>query len=325
MCIMENEIILSIIIPFYNVEDYFERCLKSIVSQKVSPEQFEIIAINDGSTDGSLEIAERIAGQQSNMVVVSQENKGQSAARNHGVKLAHGKYIWYVDSDDWIEEDCLSEILPLLKDSICELYSFGHKNWFDGEIKVTPPSIDKVSLLCVEYFYKRSFLLEQNLWFIEGIYHEDFEYCARVNFLVKKKECIRLTPYIIYKRPNSTTTGYNPKKAFDLLVAARSLANFSQLHHIKSANFACLIALALNNSLQNVHMFNMDKESESRLNRAFYSNRDLFKYLWKSEVIKYKIEYLLFTVFDRHCVQVFKFMKLFNYRDFSQYKQVNNH
>lgn len=322
---MENEIILSIIIPFYNVEEYFERCLNSIVSQKVSPEQFEIIAINDGSTDGSLEIAERIAGQQSNMVVVSQENKGQSAARNHGVRLARGKYIWYVDSDDWIEEGCLSCIVNILKDSDIELYTFGHKNWFDGTTTSTPHIDGEVSLLCVEHFYKRSFLQDNHISFVEGVYHEDLEYCPRVHFLAKKQKDLNITPYIIYKRPNSTTTGNNPKKSFDLLVVARSLAKFKEAHHINSAKFTYYIALALNNSLQNVYMFKTDKENESRLNDAFYNSKDLFEYLWKSEVIKYKIEYLLFTVFNRHCVQVFKFMKLFNFRDFSQYKQVNNH
>lgn len=322
---MENNIILSIIIPFYNVEEYFERCLNSIVSQKVSPNLFEIIAINDGSTDGSLEIAERIAKLQSNMTVVSQENKGQSAARNHGVRLAHGKYIWYVDSDDWIEKGCLGNIVNILEDSDIDLYTFGHKNWFDGKLSSTPHTDGEISLLCVEHFYKRSFLLNYNISFVEGIYHEDLEYCPRVHFLAKRQKSLDLMPYIVYKRPNSTTTKNNPKKSFDLLVVAHSLAKFKVSHEIKSTKFTYYIALALNNSLQNVYMFKMDKTNELKLNMAFYKNRDLFKYLWESGQIKYKIEYLLFSIFSRHCVQIFKFMKFFNLRNFSQYKQVNNH
>ena len=323
--IMEENISLSIIIPFYNVEMYIEHCLNSIVSQDVSSELFEIIAINDGSTDRSLEIAERIAKKHSNMRVVSQENKGQSAARNHGVRLARGKYIWYVDSDDWIEEGCLKHIIPILKDSDVDLFNFGHKNWFDGEITITPHKPDQMGILCVGHFFKRSFLTSNEIWFVEGIYHEDLEYCPRVSYLAKKQQNLEISPYIVYKRPQSTTTGYNPKKAFDLLVVARHLAEFTQKHKIKDAKFIYMIALALNDSLQNVYMFKMDKQNEQKLNKAFYANRDLFIYLWLSNLLKYKIEFLVFTAFSKHCVQFFKLMKLFNFRDFSQYKQVNRH
>ena len=122
---MENKIILSIIIPFYNVEEYFERCLNSIFSQNVLSEHFEVVAINDGSTDRSLEIAQQIATQQSNLIVVSQENKGQSAARNYGVRLAHGKYIWYVDSDDWIDQDFIKNLLEVAVDTGADIVESG--------------------------------------------------------------------------------------------------------------------------------------------------------------------------------------------------------
>lgn len=322
---MENKIILSIIIPFYNVEEYFERCLNSIFSQNVLSEHFEVVAINDGSTDRSLEIAQKIATQQSNLIVVSQENKGQSAARNYGVRLAHGKYIWYVDSDDWIEEGCLQLIIPLLKGSDIDLFNFGHKNWYDGKLTTVPYKTDEMGIMCVEHFYKRSFLIDNGICFVEGIYHEDLEYSPRVCYLAVKQQSLDISPYIVYKRPQSTTTGYNPKKAFDLLVVARSLAQFAQKHRIKNAKFIYVIALALNDSLQNVYMFKMDKANERKLNMAFYDNRDLFIYLKRSNLLKYKIEYIVFSIFSKHCVQLFKLMKLFNFRDFSQYKKVNSH
>lgn len=321
---MENKTILSIIIPFYNVEKYFERCLNSIVSQKVLSSQLEIIAVNDGSTDASLEIAEQTAKQHSNMIVVSQKNSGQSVARNNGVRLSHGKYIWYVDSDDWIEEECLKRIIPILEKSDVDVFNFGHKNWFDGKIVETPHKKGEIGILCVGHFFKRSFLVNNNIWFVEGIYHEDLEYCPRVCYLAKRQYDLEISPYIIYKRPQSTTTGNNPKKAFDLLLVARHLAEFAQEHKIKNHKFIYFIALSLNDSLQNVYMFKMDKANERKLNRAFYENRDLFKYLWKSRLIKYRLECLVFTIFNKHCVQLFKLMKLFNFRDFSQYRQVNS-
>lgn len=106
---------------------------------------------------------------------------------------------------------------------------------------------------------------------------------------------------------------------------ARSLAQFAQKHRIKNAKFIYVIALALNDSLQNVYMFKMDKANERKLNMAFYDNRDLFIYLKRSNLLKYKIEYIVFSIFSKHCVQLFKLMKLFNFRDFSQYKKVNSH
>lgn len=321
---MENNTILSIIIPFYNVEDYIERCLNSILTQNVSSELYEVIAINDGSKDGSLEIAERIAKEHSNIIVISQENKGQSAARNHGVRIAKGDYIWYVDSDDWIEDGCLTKILNIINGSEVELYTFGHKNWFDGEIVEHPHVKGKIDVWCVEHLYKRSFLIKNNIWFIEGIFHEDVEYCPRVSVLAKTNIELDMTPYIIYKRPGSTTTACNPKKAFDLLVAARSLDDFQKSHQVFREIITPFIALSLNSSLQNVHIFKMDEENERKLNQAFYENRDLWISLWKSGILKYKIEFLIFCLFKKHCVQAFKVMQFFNMRDFNRFKKMNN-
>ena len=97
---------LSIIIPMYNVEPYIEKCLLSCLNQNIPHADYEIIVVNDGSPDGSLGIARRIASTVDNMLIVSQENGGLSAARNKGLSYAKGEYVWFVDSDDWIEENC---------------------------------------------------------------------------------------------------------------------------------------------------------------------------------------------------------------------------
>lgn len=94
---------LSIIIPVYNVELYIEKCLQSCLSQDIPYDEYEIIVVNDGSPDGSLAIAESIAKTTTNMTIISQKNGGLSAARNTGMSVAKGEYIWFVDSDDWIE------------------------------------------------------------------------------------------------------------------------------------------------------------------------------------------------------------------------------
>ncbi len=92
---------VSVIVPIYNVEKYLERCIESIINQTL--EEIEIILVNDGSTDKSGEIAEKYASNDKRIKVIYQENKGQAQARNRGVDIANGKYIGFVDSDDWID------------------------------------------------------------------------------------------------------------------------------------------------------------------------------------------------------------------------------
>ena len=94
---------VSIIIPCYNSKKYIERCLNSILKDKLKEK--EIILINDGSTDNTLEIIEEYSKKNKDIKIINQKNKGQSISRNNGLKEAKGKYIAFVDSDDWVEED----------------------------------------------------------------------------------------------------------------------------------------------------------------------------------------------------------------------------
>lgn len=117
---------ISIIIPVYNVENYLEKCLTSVVEQSFT--EFEAILINDGSTDNSLEICKRFASEDKRLKIISQPNKGLAEARNTGLKIASGKYITGVDSDDWIEKDYLKILWEAAQKyradiAICELSS----------------------------------------------------------------------------------------------------------------------------------------------------------------------------------------------------------
>ena len=106
---------VSIIIPCYNSKKYIERCLNSILKDKLKEK--EIILINDGSTDNTLEIIEEYSKKNKDIKIINQKNKGQSISRNNGLKEAKGKYIAFVDSDDWVE-----------KDYFYKLYNFAEKN-----------------------------------------------------------------------------------------------------------------------------------------------------------------------------------------------------
>ena len=116
---------VSIIVPVYNVSNYLGKCLESLVNQSLK--DIEIIVINDGSTDNSLEIAREYEKKYSNILTVySQNNGGLSDARNHGLKYAKGKYIAFVDSDDYVK-----------KDMFLKLYNYGVKNDLDVVVSDT--------------------------------------------------------------------------------------------------------------------------------------------------------------------------------------------
>lgn len=113
---MDKELKISVIVPVYNGQRYLRQCLDSLLEQGIAEDQYEIVCVNDGSRDDSGIILKEYADAHRNIVVVDQNNAGVSAARNSGLDRARGKYIWFVDADDWIARDFLarSGIMQLL-------------------------------------------------------------------------------------------------------------------------------------------------------------------------------------------------------------------
>ena len=102
---------VSVIVPVYNVEDYLCECLDSLITQTLS--DIEIICINDGSTDNSLEILTNYSKRDSRIKIITQENKGLSSARNRGFEFINGKYTYFIDSDDILKSDALEKLYNL--------------------------------------------------------------------------------------------------------------------------------------------------------------------------------------------------------------------
>lgn len=109
--------ILSIIIPVYNIEEYIRECIESIMNQ-VASNDVEIICVDDGSSDSSLQILEDLKNTYICLKVFSKENEGVSATRNYGVKRAAGEYVWFIDGDDYLKQGCLPAIIEQLKSSM---------------------------------------------------------------------------------------------------------------------------------------------------------------------------------------------------------------
>ena len=142
---------LSIIVPIYKVEAYLPRCIDSILAQTFT--DFELILIDDGSPDKCGEIMEEYAAKDSRIVTIHQENKGVSAARNAGLRIARGTYIGFVDPDDWIEEEMYEKMLHKAKETLADVVICGTNDYTENEIFLR-------SLLNCERSYDQQELLE---------------------------------------------------------------------------------------------------------------------------------------------------------------------
>ena len=119
---------LSIIVPVYNVADYLAKCLDSLLAQDLPQNEYEIIVVNDGSTDNSGEIAQQYADKYANITLINQGNQGLSGARNTGIKCAKGDYIQFVDSDDYLEENVLGGLLKQVEKDNLDVLRFKYQN-----------------------------------------------------------------------------------------------------------------------------------------------------------------------------------------------------
>ena len=118
---------LSIIIPVYNAEKYLDKCLDNIINQSFN--NYEIILVNDGSTDNSEKIVDDYVNKYSNIIKINKKNGGPGAARDEGLKIARGNYISFVDSDDYVDSNMLSYMMNYIKKyncdiAICGIYMF---------------------------------------------------------------------------------------------------------------------------------------------------------------------------------------------------------
>lgn len=120
---------ISIIIPVYNVENYLKDCLNSIINQSLS--DIEIICVNDGSVDNSLNILQDYASKDNRFVIINQENCGQGIARNKALDVAKGKYISFVDPDDWIEDGALEDLYNFAESNNADVVQFDFRNYDD--------------------------------------------------------------------------------------------------------------------------------------------------------------------------------------------------
>ena len=315
---------ISLIIPVYNVEKYLEKCLSTCVNQDISIDEYEIIIVNDGTKDNSLNIVYEFEQKYRNIKVYSQENQGLSAARNKGLSLAKGEYVWFIDSDDWIKTNCMRRITDLCRSNSLDALAISAANVIEDNIEKRSKYITNeihsgkevlrkgVMTVCAPFtIYKRSFLLEYELFFKQGIFHEDSEFTPRAYYFIKRILFLDDICYFVRQNPTSITRTPNPKKAFDCIIVAKSLSVFSEdIDKNLKTQYNNLISLYLNNSLYNT--FVMTKEKKNELNLFICEHKYLFKHLIRSNRLKYIMEGILFRIFPKKTVQVYQIIQKLN-------------
>ena len=217
---------LSIIVPVYNVEQYLKRCIESIIAQDIPSSEFEIIIVNDGSQDSSEYIIKEYTATHENIISLKQKNQGLSGARNTGIRHAHGKYIWFVDSDDYLKDNIVGSILKIAEQNNTDILFFHLEERYNNKSKITCiQNITSNSIIsgreaiingynpcsaCAALFSK-SFITENDLFFYVGITHEDVEFTYKATICATRVLFTNLVTYIYDIRPNSLTTSLNPK------------------------------------------------------------------------------------------------------------------
>lgn len=210
---------ISIVIPIYNIEPYIEDCLKSVASQTCLEKGVtcECILVDDCGTDQSIAICERFVsdykGTISFQILHHEHNRGLSAARNTGMEIAQGEYVYFLDSDDKITPDCLEKLYAKAKETDADV-TFGSYETFGCEhnqyITEGTPFVTAWNKLC-----KRSFLLDNNIQFIEGLIHEDCPWSFEIECKGAKFAHIQDITYLYLVREGSLQTGKDFNKHFE--------------------------------------------------------------------------------------------------------------
>ncbi len=320
---------LSIVVPVYGVEKYVRQCILSIIEQEnVDFASIELIIVNDGTKDRSIEQIQDLVDKYENIKLINQQNQGLSMARNNGFAVAKGDYVWFVDSDDWIDAHAVATLMPY----------FNGKNdaIVMGAVNVTDHSTQKTHIYFPEVktmtgkeayrnhceqgytsvltIYRKMFLVNNDISFMSGVYHEDNEFCPRVSYLSENTTYVPYTLYYIRRAiadgRQSITTTTNPKRAFDNIKVGLAVADFcskivkeSDIKHILYNH----ISIDINNAFEII--VGCDRDQQQRFDKFYNENSRVLNKCLSGGNVKYKIEAMIFRLFPLKVVCVYKFFK----------------
>jgi len=244
---------LSIIIAAYNCEKYIKRCIYSCINQNYNIQNYEIIVIDDGSTDKTLSILNQLQKKVANLIVISQKNKGLGASRNIGIKYSQGTYLWFIDGDDYIATDVLDSIVRKIEleklDVLALDYSIVDEEYNQISKNNSSFRIDSniVSGSCFYkdnylqsytwlFLFKKKLFTENNIFFKEKINMQDSEILPKLLIHSKKVALYNTVCYYYVQHQNSFTNTSNGEKRYkyfkSIISVKESLEYF--LHTVKN-------------------------------------------------------------------------------------------
>ena len=246
---MNSKPLVSAIIPIYNTEDFLETCVNSVLKQTY--DNVEIILVDDGSPDSCPEICDRLASENENITVIHKENGGSSEARNFGMKAAKGDFICFLDSDDyWDEEDALEYLVNIALSEDADVVTYGLKkvrasdgsfvfekryeldnieNLTSAELFEKMVRESKLNISACLKLMKRSFLIENDLFFKVGMKTEDLEWAIRF-FACEPEISVYFHSFYVYRigreGSNTSTMDYGHLKDFcDIIDSSIEIIN----------------------------------------------------------------------------------------------------
>ena len=240
---------LSIIVPVYQVEHYIRMCVESIFKQGLDDSRFEVIIVNDGTKDRSIEVIADIISQHDNVTVINQKNESLSVARNKGLSVAKGEYILMPDSDDFLVENSLSPLLDkaletkvdlvvadflMIEDKDMPHFSGVVQKEFSVQEKTGQQlfldDLDPRQCYVWRTLYRKAFLIENHISFIRGINYQDVPFTHKC--YLKAQRCLRAS-WILYiyrlNRPGAATTIFTVNKSRSYSIAMAATWNLRQI------------------------------------------------------------------------------------------------
>lgn len=317
---------LTIIIPIYKVEKYIKTCLDSILPQIKDREDIELILINDGTPDESAKIANELIKNYKNVVMYNQANQGLSCARNNGLDKARGEYVWFIDSDDSIEPFAINGIISSLLNNESDLLQLNYQMSFeDGKTPIpkcqeyrgimSGKELLKIgSLPAPAQFtiYNRSFLLKNNLRFVQGLLHEDSEFKPRVTYLANKISWHTPIVYNYLQRSNGNImSSFTYKNAHDIVIVNNNLLKFAKERIDEKeciSRFYKIIGMNVNTILNGVRI--MSASDKKKTIDLLNKNKTIFKSMVFSGNLKYIVEGLILNINVQSGLNLYRYLKI---------------
>lgn len=212
---------ITVIIPAYNASDFISDCLRCILTQSVN--DLEVIVVDDGSIDNTLELAQAVAMQDKRVKVIAKEHAGQAAARNRALEEAQGEYIAFIDADDTIEEDYFQILLEGIGEN--DVLQFGYQRVTTDDIVIRqdcPWTIYKHTSPCTRLF-RREFIERNHLRFPEGMIYEDVVFTMHMWMAQPTFDIIHYAGYHYFLNPTSTTAHHKRENIDKLYAAIREI------------------------------------------------------------------------------------------------------